>query len=384
MPNPVFTQSPILSRCQESKTGKASAIVDAVRTPGILMTSQLPFLQQARVGLESDDQTTDKTPALVDEATSTPELAEELAGESSDPHARYQTISQEVRDMVKIVDDISAAAVEVVEELTDEEAFDRHRLELKVERAFVEAGKALAELRNRKLYRSTHHSFEEYCQDRFGYTRYSAYLKIAASEVFDNLLTFSQQNSATESDQILPTKETQVRPLTKLEPEEQIEVWQQAVARAGGRVPTERLVKVEVLRHLGIVERLKEKHHVSATESYKIGDVFKLTALSGPERKYNDFWAIAIAVNDFTVVVDVHDGTLTVKPDNLKPIDEPDTRRQLPTILKRIKRLRDCGLLDRCAYTVLDSLGRQTYLSEVEEKVLCCLEAYYGVSNAEN
>ena len=48
-----------------------------------------------------------------------------------------------------------AAAVEVVEELTESEASDRHRLELKVERAFVEAGKALAELRNRKLYRST-------------------------------------------------------------------------------------------------------------------------------------------------------------------------------------------------------------------------------------
>jgi hypothetical protein len=108
------------------------------------------------------------------------------------------------------------AAVEVVEELTEEEASDRHRLELKVERAFVEAGKALAELRNRKLYRSTYQSFEDYCQDRFGYTRYSAYYKIAASEVFDNLLTKSQQNSAIESDQILPTKETQVRPLTKV------------------------------------------------------------------------------------------------------------------------------------------------------------------------
>lgn len=90
------------------------------------------------------------------------------------------------------------AAVEVIEDLTESEASDRHRLELKVERAFVEAGKALAELRNRKLYRSTHHSFEDYCQDRFGYTRYSAYYKIAAAcEVFDNLLTFSQQNSAT-------------------------------------------------------------------------------------------------------------------------------------------------------------------------------------------
>ena len=138
------------------------------------------------------------------------------------------------------------------------------------------------------------------------------------------------------------------------------------------------------MRHKGVIERLKEKHHISATESYKVGDIFKLIALSGSERKYNNCWARAIAVNDFTVVIDVHDGTLTVKPDNLRPFDEPDVRRQLPQLLRRIRRLRDCELLDRCAYTVLDSLGRQTYLSEVEEKVLCCLEAHYGIRDAEN
>ena len=88
-----------------------------------------------------------------------------------------------------------------------------------------------------------------------------------------------------------------------------------------------------------------------------------------------------IAVNDFTILVDVHDGTILVKPENLKPIDEPDVRRQLPQILKRIKRLRDCGLLDRCAYTVLESLGKQTYLTDLEEKMLSYLEEYYRVNS---
>jgi hypothetical protein len=44
-----------------------------------------------------------------------------------------------------------------------------------VERAFFEAGKALAQLRDglgdRRLYRSTHKTFEEYCRDGFGYSR---------------------------------------------------------------------------------------------------------------------------------------------------------------------------------------------------------------------
>ncbi len=67
------------------------------------------------------------------------------------------------------VEDTPVTAVEVSEELTDEELVDRHRLELTVERAFFEAGTALRQLRARRLYRSTHRTFEEYCRERFGY-----------------------------------------------------------------------------------------------------------------------------------------------------------------------------------------------------------------------
>ena len=270
--------------------------------------------------------------------------------------------------------------VEVLEELTEQEAAERHRLELRVERAFVEAGLALRSLRQLRLYRSTHKTWEEYCQDRFGFNRHSANFKIAASIVVENLVTKSSQNFSYENKQVLPTKETQVRPLAKLKPEEQRSVWQRSVEAAGGKVPTERLVKAEVLRHKGIVERLKEKYHTSATDKHNVDDVFWVTGLSGSERKYNNCWAIAIAVNDFTVVVDVHDGDLAVKPDNLNPIDSPDVRRQLPQILLRIRRLRECGMLDRCAYTLLESLGKQTYLTELEEKLLSYLEEYYRVN----
>lgn len=50
---------------------------------------------------------------------------------------------------------IDVTAVEVPE-LTADEQRDRLHLERKVERAFFEAGKALMELRARRLYRSTH------------------------------------------------------------------------------------------------------------------------------------------------------------------------------------------------------------------------------------
>ncbi len=52
-----------------------------------------------------------------------------------------------------------------------------------MEWAFFEAGKALIELRDglrpavgdRRLYRSTHKTFDEYCLDRFGYNRSRSY-----------------------------------------------------------------------------------------------------------------------------------------------------------------------------------------------------------------
>ncbi len=63
--------------------------------------------------------------------------------------------------------------VEVVEELSPSESADRQRLELKVERAFYEAGSGLRELRDRNLYRNTHKTWEEYCLDRFGFKRHA-------------------------------------------------------------------------------------------------------------------------------------------------------------------------------------------------------------------
>jgi hypothetical protein len=70
-----------------------------------------------------------------------------------------------------------------------------------------------------------------------------------------------------------------------------------------------------------------------------------------------------------------------VKPENLKPIDEPDVRRQLPQTLKRIRRLRDCGLLDRCTYTLLEFFGRQTYLTDFEDDLLTFIEQRNGIQD---
>ena len=78
-------------------------------------------------------------------------------------------------------------AIFATEELTEEEKRDRSCLERQVERAFYEAGKALRQLRDRKLYRNSHKTFDEYCQDRFSYNRSRSYQLIKAASIVDNL-----------------------------------------------------------------------------------------------------------------------------------------------------------------------------------------------------
>ncbi|MEM5838778.1 hypothetical protein AAHH59_10810, partial [Pediococcus acidilactici] len=99
--------------------------------------------------------------------------------------------------------------VEVLEELSEDEKLERYQLELHVARAFYEAGVALRELRDTRLYRSTHRTFEEYCRERFGFRRSHSYQMIDAANVVENLSAIGGQ--------LLPTNERQVRPLTRLE-----------------------------------------------------------------------------------------------------------------------------------------------------------------------
>ncbi len=69
---------------------------------------------------------------------------------------------------------------------------------------------------------------------------------------------------------------------------------------------------------------------------------------------------------------------LLVKPENLNPTDDREIHRQLPALLKRIKRLRKREL-DRGAEVILESLGKRMYLTVLEEELLTWLENYYQV-----
>ncbi|MHC5770459.1 MAG: hypothetical protein ACYTXI_33725 [Nostoc sp.] len=270
---------------------------------------------------------------------------------------------------------INVTAVEVPE-LTEQEISDRLHLERKVERAFFEAGKALMELRERRLYRSTHKTFEEYCRDRFSYTyRHVNYL-IAGSVIVDNIKmgTNSSQNESqdemgTISSQILPTSEVQVRPLAKLEPQQQPEAWQQAVEQAEGKVPTGRIVKDVVQR---IMERTK------APNPYRVGEVCQIIAKDNPDlRGKGGCWGIVNHVGEFSCTVTMWDGKYTVRIDHLKPLNYLESEsQQMQLLCDRISRLRESGKLEAAAEAVLKCLGelKRPYLTAFEEELLSFIE----------
>ncbi|MFN6497944.1 MAG: hypothetical protein RMX65_013170 [Nostoc sp. DedQUE01] len=274
-----------------------------------------------------------------------------------------QDISSQNNQDVVIID---VPAIEVPE-LTEQEQSDRLHLERKVERAFFEAGKALAQLRDRRLYRSTHRTFEEYCRDRFGHSRRQSYLLMDAAVVFDNLA-----EKCDPLDHILPTNERQVRPLTKLEPQQQQEVWQKAIEEAGGKVPSARIVT-------DVVQRIMERTKVPNT--YQIGEVCQILPKDNPElRGKSGCWAIVTAVNDFSCTVRLWDGECTVGVKHLRSFNYlPAECQQVQAICDRISRVYSSEL-EESVQRFLESLGKlkRAYLTVVEDKLLRVLESEYG------
>jgi hypothetical protein len=92
---------------------------------------------------------------------------------------------------------------------------------------FVEVGKALAQIRDNKLYRATSETFEGYCQQRFDLSRRYADYQIASAEVVEDLRTRVL---------ILPATEKQARPLLALPPEKRAQVWQSILDENPGQI----------------------------------------------------------------------------------------------------------------------------------------------------
>lgn len=276
---------------------------------------------------------------------------------------------------------------QALQELTDDEERDLHRLELKVERAFYEAGSALREIRDRKLYRASHKTFESYCKDRFGFRRSHSYQLIDASGVIDNLSANSSQNEmsaiggqnemSTNGCQILPTSERQVRALVSLPPDEQRQVWHEAVEKSNGKVPSGAVVK-------GIVEQLKEKTFVPLPQrcELSVGDVVKVKSIGSTLRYCDGYWGIVDRISDYFyhVCISVKNEVVQCKGDELKRVETNEQdRANFKAISDRIRKLAQRNDLETTVLGVLEALSRKTYFSKIDLIMLEKAEEIYGI-----
>lgn len=119
---------------------------------------------------------------------------------------------------------------DIVVELSTIERAELGRYEAVIKRgleAFVAVGNALLAIRRDHLYRGTHSTFEAYVDERWRMTYSYANKLIGAAEVVGNLTTENRTIV-----HVLPQTESQARPLTKLPPDQQREVWREAVETA--------------------------------------------------------------------------------------------------------------------------------------------------------
>lgn len=102
--------------------------------------------------------------------------------------------------------------------------------------SFIEVGTALLIIREEKLYKDTFRTFEEYCQERWGFQRNYANRLIASAKVVENLVPIGTKK---------PTSESQVRPLTHLKPEQQKQAWEKAIETTPeGKITAKHIEKI--------------------------------------------------------------------------------------------------------------------------------------------
>jgi protein gp37 len=102
---------------------------------------------------------------------------------------------------------------------------------------FIAVGTALMEIRDSKLYRETHRTFEEYANAVLSLTRPHAYRLIDSAQVIYDLSPIGDSLR-------LPTNEAQARELARIKtPEARVEAWRKVLVTAGDKPLTAKLVR---------------------------------------------------------------------------------------------------------------------------------------------
>ncbi|MBA3868603.1 MAG: hypothetical protein H0X30_05580 [Anaerolineae bacterium] len=118
-------------------------------------------------------------------------------------------------------------------------------------KTFYEVGAALLTIRDKKLYKAHHKTFEAYCQSRWDMSRPRSYQLMDAASVYSHLSTIVDTP---------PTNERQARELAPLTPDEQGIVWSVVEQTAPGGSVTAAHIKsvVTVFREVMVTGALDD------------------------------------------------------------------------------------------------------------------------------
>jgi hypothetical protein len=184
-------------------------------------------------------------------------------------------------------------------ELTAEEEKELRNLEDRIvlavcaiESNWRDLAQCLATIRERRLYRQSHSSFEAYCRERHGQSARRINQLIAGNTVLENLGTRVPTN--------LPKTEKQVRPLAQLPADEQAKAWKESQNRSGLTQPpasvVERVVK----------ERQKRQKNCSKP-NWAVGDVVCVQ-----DEDQEEFCKVLLVGNEVSKLQDAHGNVFCV------------------------------------------------------------------------
>lgn len=136
------------------------------------------------------------------------------------------------------------------------------------QQTFIEVGRALLEIRDRRLYRETHTTFEAYCRERWGWSRHHANRHIDAALVTDALVPTGTK----------PENEAQARAmLDRLDPEEREQVRRgEATPRVVQKLaaPIRRPQRATPDEHAQVIELVRHKL-TSIRNEYAVVDYWR-------------------------------------------------------------------------------------------------------------
>lgn len=256
--------------------------------------------------------------------------------------------------------------------LTYDEQRDRLHLERLVEHSFYEAGKALRDLRDRKLFRSTHSSWESYCQERFGFSHQNGNKKVAAANVVDVLVVNGCD--------ILPSSVEQAYPLSRLKDERQIvDAWTSLTQE--GKRPSGPVVR-NVVAEICDRQAARGEYH----NPWQVGNICQIMKKGdGTLAKYDGSWGIVTEVKTRQCVVKVWNGEVLVKAENLEELQVGDGFLSVCDRVRSLMARHMDGLitLKRGQLRFLEALGEQAENFEPEDvEMLTCVEAMANTHDA--